>query len=80
MNISNKLQVTRFSQTEMREHALSLLLTEKDQISFSFDKKPFKSASFVYIFYDCNVIEGILAPTKMSLSDFPSCKMQSVAG
>jgi len=56
----------------MRERGLSVLLAEKDHISisFCFENKPFESASLFTIFYDCDVIEGSFARTKISLSDF----------
>ena len=38
--------------------------------SFWFENKPLESASLFTSFYDCGVIEGSFARTKMSLSDF----------
>ena len=47
-----------------------LLAEDHMLISFWFEYKPFESASLFTSFYDCGVIEGSFARTKMSLSDF----------
>ena len=66
--------------SEMVEHRLSMLLAEKDnKKSFWFENKPF-SASLFKFSYDCGMIQGRFEWTKTSLSDFPSCKIQSVGG